>query len=406
MLLPRSAFWTYGLAFLGAHLAFMPLLVLLLPRRVETLAPDHAAVTLSWMLLVGAIVAGISHITAGAVSDRWIKRFGNRRGLIAIGTAMLLVAFAGFALASSIAQLFAALIYFQVALNCCFAPLGVLLADHFPDEIKGRLGGLSNAALPASSLLILPIAWIFPEDDPRAFLAIGVISVGCIAPLLFHWPLDAVLDEQKNTPSISKSRAPSYFASDFALAWLARLAVQTGAAFVFGYIYLYIADMPVQTDGWEDASASDVLAALTAPAALLAIIATLLGGYISDIRQMRRLPLFVFACVFGVGMGVLASASQLVGIFIAYGLIQIGLAAFLSADTALVAQLVQKEPRRGLLLGVMNLANTLPAIIAPLVGVMAFDDEQLSGALRDIFATFAIAGIAAGVMMLLVRSVR
>ena len=87
---PRAAFWLYGLAFLGAHLAFMPLMVLLLPRRVEALAPEGTAEFLSWLLLTGGVVAGIAHLMSGALSDRWFARIGNRRGLISIGCVFLL----------------------------------------------------------------------------------------------------------------------------------------------------------------------------------------------------------------------------------------------------------------------------------------------------------------------------
>lgn len=403
--LPRSALWTYGLAFIGVHLGFMPLFVLLLPRRVEAVAPDEAAVLLSLLLFTGGVVAGLAHIIAGALSDRWMAKFGNRRGLIAIGAALLFAAYVGFAIAETKATLFAAIVFFQIALNSCLAPLGVLLADHFPDEVKGQLSGLGNAALPAATLFVVPMTWAFPEDESRAFLIVGGAAVACMLPLLITWSLGDVMDRDgpKAEDPATEGRG---LLRDFLLAWTSRLLVQTGAAFAIGYIYLYITAKRIADESWTGAGASEILALLTAPAACLAIVATLLGGIASDLRSARRWPIFGSACVFGIGLALLASAHQLALFLLAFGLLQIGLSAFLSIETALVAELVAGNSRRGLLLGVMNLSNTLPAIIAPSIALLAFADEEIGEVLSTLFGGFALAAIFSGCLALFIRNVR
>ena len=409
---PATAYWTYALAFLGAHLAFMPLFVLLLPRRVEAIAPDDTGTWLSWLLLTGGIVAGIANVTAGAIGDRWLYHFGNRRGLIAIGAGLLAFAYSFLALAGSVAQLIAAMIFFQIALNCCFSPLGALLADHFPDEVKGRLGGLMTASLPASTLLVLPIAWLFPADGAAAFIFTGFVVVASLLPLLVFWTLGAVIE-----PSGANGRAPteatqaigqrrrSYLPIDFGLAWLSRLLVQTGAAFIISYIYLYIAAMQISQENWRKAGASEILAALTTPAAILAIIATIFAGFISDRRSSRRWPLAAFAGLFALGMGLLAGDNGLIWFFVGYILTQTALAAYLSVDTALIAQLVSGHPRRGLLLGVMNLSNTLPSVIAPVIALFAFNENAVASILPTLFGGLACAAFLAGILVLGIRSV-
>lgn len=406
--LPRPVAWTYGLAFLGVHLAFMPLLVLLLPRRVEALAPGDPATLLSWLLLTGGVVAGLAYILAGAISDLWFDRFGNRRGLIAIGSGLVAISYAGFALAHDEWTLMAALVFFQLALNCCFAPLGAVLADHIPDAHKGRMGGLMNAALPASTLLIAPVTWLFPTDDPRAFLIVGALAVGCIVPLLVCWNMPALAADRSATTAQVMPPAegsPAIFA-DFAKAWIARLLIQTGAAFVIGYIFLYLTALGAAGSAWAEIDPSKFLALLMVPAALLAILATIASGHVTDLRQARRVPLTIAAIVLAVGLVLLAVVPVPAVFILAYGLFQIGLAAFLSIDTALVAQLLGQHRRRGLLLGVMNLSNTLPAIIAPLFVLMAVGPDQLASALGTIFATFAAGSIVAAGLVLAIRTVR
>ena len=89
----------------------MPLFVLLLPRRVEALAPECTGTAHSWLLLIGGLDAGLANVAAGALGDRWIVRFGSRRGLIAIGAGLLASAYAAFTFADTLPKLFAALIF-------------------------------------------------------------------------------------------------------------------------------------------------------------------------------------------------------------------------------------------------------------------------------------------------------
>lgn len=399
--LSSGAVTRYALAFFGAHLAFIPLLVLLLPRRVESVVPDAATETLSLMLLAGGLVAGIAHILTGHVSDGWLARHGNRRGLIAIGTALITASYVLFAFAGSAPALFAAMIFFQIALNVCFAPLGALLPDHFPNAMKGRVGGLMNAALPASSLAIVPIAWAFPHDSAMAFLVTGGVAIACIVPLLARWTLGRA--SAHDTPEAAQLRpARADTIRDFAIAWLARLLIQLGAAFVIFYIYLYL---PTVTGGDERAS-TEILGLISAPGALVAIAVALGSGLASDARGRRRVPLSLAALLFAGGLALLAAAQSLAMLLIAYSLFQIGLSAFLAIDTALVAQLVAGLRRRGMLLGVMNLTNTLPVAISPALALAAYDGTRLAHVLSGLFALCAAGAVLAAIMIALIRTVR
>ena len=281
----------------------------------------------------------------------------------------------------------------------------MLLSDHFADEVKGRFGGLSNAALPASTLLVAPIAWVFPQDDSLAFVLVGAIAVLCIVPLLITWKMGEVIGKPRERED-NNIDGRKRLAIDLFFAWTSRLLVQTGAAFALGYIYLYIAESGISGSVPSEGEASEILALLTVPAAVLAVIATLLGGTLSDLKVVRRIPLLLSAIIFAAGMGLLAGAPYLGLFLIGYALFQIGLSAFLSIDTALVAQLVGGNPRRGLLLGVMNLANTLPSIIAPTIALFALARGETASALSALFAIFAAAAVASGLLVLFIRSVR
>lgn len=402
----HGASWTFPLAYLGAHLAFMPVLVLLLPRRVQALVGDEAPLVLSWLLLLGALTASAAHILSGHWSDRWIVRYGSRRGLIAMGLAALLASFALFAAAGSVVQIGAALVAFQLALNLAFAPLGALLADHVPDGSKGSVAGFLGAALPLSSAGVGLLAWLFPEDSGTAFVVNGLLVAACMLPLLVLWGF-------RHRPS-SSPPPPSVTAAgfdkgryDFVLAWLSRFLIQLGAAFVIGFLFLLVSNR-IQTDPeWAGRrSASDAIALLSLAATLVAIFGAIAGGRLSDQLRVRRVPLSIAAGISAASLVALGWGVAWPFFIGAYALFQLALSAFLAIDSALVAQLVGDSPRRGALMGVMNLANTFPAVLAPAVAIASLDTVLVQERLGVYVSASAVAAACAAMVVLRIRRVR
>lgn len=395
----------FPLASLGAHLAFIPLLVFLLPRRVETIAGPEAPLLLSWLLLAGGLAAGAAHIVAGYWSDRWIQRHGNRRGLIAIGLACLVATFVLLAGAATFAELAISLIAFQLALNLAFAPLGALLSDHVPDFSKGGVAGLLNAALPLSSGGIVLLAWLYPEDSSAAFIVNAVLVAACMAPLLIRWDFGPALRASEAPPGAASARTPLML--DFSLAWIARFLVQLGAAFLIGFLFLIVSGRIAASPGWAGGrSPSEAVALLSLAAALIAILGSVAGGRLSDGARRRRLPLAITACLAAISLAVLGLGADWPFFLSAYALFQLALAAFLAIDSALVAQLVTGNRHRGSMLGVMNLANTFPAVLAPAFAILSLEEEQSRAQLELFLQIGAGAAALAAVTVLLIRRVR
>jgi MFS family permease len=396
----RAAFaFLYPLAVLGAHLAFMPLLLLLLPRRVSTLLPDMATSALSILLLAGGVTASLANIAAGRWSDRHIARSASRRMPIAVGLFCLVLSYGGLMKAGSLATLLAAMIAFQVALNIMFAPLGALLADYVADEAKGRMTGWLTAALPLSIAAAAGVAALWPLDSDVAFAAIPVAVIACVAPLLLFWPSVPLVVHHEDGGA---AMAPLPF-RDFRLAWAARLLVQCGAALVIHYLYVFLAALPQASAVPAPVSrASAILFALAAAAGGAATIAV---GHASDRFARRRLPMTLSALAAAAGLLLLSLRPDWTIIVIAYGLFSAGLAAFLSVDSAMVATLLGSNAERGKWLGIMNLTNTLPAVLTPLLALAAVEFTA-AHALSYLLVGASLAVLVAAVLVGRIRAVR
>jgi MFS family permease len=399
----REAEWLYGLAYLGAFLAFIPLLILLLPRRVEAIAGQADLPALSWLLLIGGVVASVSHIFAGMWSDRWLLRFGSRRGLIAIGVGAMMAAYVGLGSADTIATLGFALVLFQFALNLAFAPLGALLADYVPDARKGRIAGRLNATLPISIAAVSLLSWLYPTDSDAAFYLVGAVGALMILPLLIQWPFGELQKRGSASVPIAGVSSPK---RDFAIAAAARLLVQLGAVVMTSYLYAYLASVAAagRIPGITETTAAIGSLSLVATAA--AIVASVTSGLFSDLQRIRRLPLAISAVIIAGTLAILSTPPSWLVLVLAFAVFHAALASFLSLDTALVAQIVSGNKHRGALLGVMNLTNTLPSIIAPIAALLAIQNGGLGGALPQLVLLSAGTALAAALIIPAIRSVR
>lgn len=391
---------TYPLAFLGAHLAFMPLLLLLLPRRVERLAPEDATSVLSLLLVTGAVTASIAHVVAGHWSDKWIVRHGSRRLPVALGSLLLCLSYGALASTGSIAGLALSLIAFQVALNIMFAPLGALLADYVHDREKGVMAAWLALALPISIMVSAPIASLFPADNVAAFAFIVVLVGCCVLPLLFFWPTSDLAASSVSLAGASQTdRLPT---SDFRRAWIARLLVQCGVAFILFYLYVYLRQIPQSVLAYPPSSA---LAMLVTAGGLAGAAAALLLGSLSDRLKQRRWPVAFSAVASSAGLVLLALMPSWPLIVAGYAIFSAGLAAFLALDSALIAQMLGANPARGRWLGIMNLTNTLPAIVTPMLTLLALQVAS-DNAIIILLGLAATGNLVAATLILGIRSLR
>lgn len=395
--------WTYPLAYLAAHVSFIPLFALLLPRKIELLAGDDSLTVLSWILLLGAVTASIAHIGAGHLGDRWVERVGNRRGLVAIGLGLLTGSFAWLAAASSVASLLAAIIAYQIALNVLFAPLGALLSDYVPDESAGAFAGWLNAAAPVASMLTAVLAWQFPDHAILAFwVTLAVIVLGTL-PLLIAWPTDAPL-LKKEQPVAEDAVETRLAWADFAVVWLSRFFMQFGAAIMLGYLFAFLATLVGQQS--FPATPTAALGTLSLVAAVVGLIAAITAGHLSDIARRRIWPIATGGLLTSIALASLAWSDNWFVFIAAYGLFHIGITAFLAVDAALVAQLIRGHRLRGTYLGFLNLTNTLPSVVGPVLTLAALVQLSDASALRAVFLLASVLALIASILIFRVRTIQ
>ena len=147
-----------GLAHAGGVVAYLPLVTLLLPMRVEALAHLAKIDLLTAAVLVGGVTASVSNILFGWLSDLSVARGGGRRPWVVAGLIALAASYPALVLARNPVELVAAVALAQVAINAVLAPLFAIIAEEVPAARKGLAGGLlalGNPVAAGFSVLLL-----------------------------------------------------------------------------------------------------------------------------------------------------------------------------------------------------------------------------------------------------------
>lgn len=343
-----------ALANAGGVIAFLPLLSLLLPVRIAEIAGEARIGLFTATVITGAVAASLSNIAFGWASDRTRARGRGRRSWVVIGLVLLALSFAAVAVARSPAAIILAIILFQVAVNALLAPLFAIMADEVPGAQMGLAGGLIALGSPlASAVGAVMIALALPGDGAQLAFILAMVLL-CVVPLLRVPSVEAA--------AIASTTPPRLAGRDLAVAWLSRLLVQIAGNVLSLYLVYYFVSIDPDL---SVAKQVGPIGQLMTIAYLLPLPAAVLLGRWSD-RIGRRKPFLLAAALLAaLGLLGLAVARDWTTAACAFALYAMGSSVFLSIHSGFAMQLLPSAARRGRDLGLINLTNTLPALIGP-----------------------------------------
>lgn len=367
--------------------AFIPFFSILLPMKIEAVAPQSRVALLGWITVVGAIAASIANIAFGALSDRTHAARGTRRPWIAAGLGLTMIGYALIYRAQTAAGLTGAILFFQCALNLLFAPLGAVLADEVPDSAKGLAAALLGIAHPFASFVgVLVLTPLLPGEAAR----FGTICAGAAA-LILPFLLFA-RERQLGGHAQQTAGRPPPPRRDFALAWAARFAVQIAGTAIMTYLYFYFQAV-LGGPGGEDVG--EAVAMTIAWGTAAAVLLTILAGRLSD-RLARRKPFIgLSGAGMAVGLCIMAGADGWWVAACGYWLFVSGYSVFIAVHSAFAVQLLPSSRHRGRDLGILNLTNTVPSVIGPMLAMLLLG-EAGGGFTPLLLALALVAALGAG----------
>jgi MFS family permease len=344
------------------------------------------AVFLGVLSALSALAALVVQPIVGALSDRTAGPAGRRRPYIILGTLLMLGGMALMGLSHLVALFVGGLLLSQVAVNVATAAYQGLLPDRVPAEQRGVASGfmglmtiLGNVGSMAIAALLFGLVGAGMLGDAvlhgaQLFFALTglmlIVGLGVTIVGVQEEPLERRPAPEPGAPAgrlaalragVARLWIEPWRHHNFAWVFLTRCFVMLGLALFMTFIEYYFANV-AQTPDFVQATATIAILAL-----LGAVCSALILGVLSD--RVGRVPVVCVATALmtipAVTFVLTPGTIPLWPLGIIFGL---GYGAYTSVDWALAIDALPSLSAAGKDLGLWNIASTLPAVLAPLVG--------------------------------------
>jgi MFS family permease len=231
--------------------------------------------------------------------------------------------------------------------------------------------------------------------------AIGLIGVATLAVVLPDSPQQPRPELSERRPVAQSGPVEPGSRRDFYWAWLSRVFFVMGSIFLQAYQPLLLVDGM----GFEVAQGPKLIFRSTLVQASMVVTWSLIAGRLSD-RIGRRKPIAMTGSVIqGLGLWFIALAPSYPLFLCAVALMGIGHGVYEGVNLALVTEVLPDRDRHAAKdLGLLNITNTLPQVIAPLAAPVILAASQ--GNFRLLFLVAGAVPIVGAALLSPLKSVR
>jgi MFS family permease len=379
---------------------------ILLPLQIERIDRAHKVAVLGVVAGVSAVFALVFNPIGGALSDRTRSRFGRRSPWLVSASAVLLVMLALLGQAGTVVLILLAWCAAQAVANLYQAPLTAVVPDRVAPARRGAASSVAGVASVLGGVAGVGIASLFSRHAAGGYVALGVVLV-LTAWYFVLTTADAPTADLPRPPRDTRSllaRLGDFVSAlrhrDFALVFASRAAAILGYFLVISYELYILTDYIKLPGTMKPAQGVTVLAAISAVGAILAAA---IAGPVSDRLDRRKPFVFLSSAIAGAAciLPVVSPTFTTIEIFAAFAGLAFG--CYLSVDAALVTLVLPRSEDAARDLGVLNIANAGPQVLAPLFAALIISHL---GGYRTLFIAGGCCGIAGAFAVVPVRSVR
>ena len=352
----------------------------------------------AWISLVSTVLNPVW----GAFSDRTVLRMGRRLPWVLGGLVGAVVAMVVLSTAHSVVVMVLGWAMAQGTLNAMLAAITATVPDQVPSRQRGAVGGWLAIAQTVGVVAGSGIAAI-TGSIAAGYLTIAVVLVVLSLPYCLD-SRDLALDPASREPFVVGEFLRSFWVSprehpDFAWAWITRFLMNLGNALVILYLLYYLKDAVDLTDKQAERG----VALLTAAYGLCVVLTAVVGGIWSDRVGRRKVFVIVSGLVTAAALLWMANVTTMAGAFAGAVVLGIGFGTYTAVDFAMITEVLPSAEGRAKDLGVINIANSLPQVLAPVVaaGVLA-----LGSSYPGLYVLAAAASVIGSVLVRNIRSLR
>jgi len=401
----RRLLVSLGIANGALSALYAGVLTVLLPLQVEHIDRAHKVVALGIVSGVSALFALVFNPIGGSLSDRTRSRFGRRAPWLVTASVAMIVMMALLGQAGTVLLIAVAWCLAQAVANLYQAPLTAVIPDRVSRQRRGAASAVTGVSSVLGGVAGVGLASQFTRHLGWGYLLLGVLLAATAAYFVVSTADPPAAGPRPPRDARSPAARLASFLSalrhrDFALVFVSRAAAILGYYLVISY-ELYILTDYIRLPGHlQPAQGVTILAAISAVGALLAAA---IAGPVSDRLDRRKPFVIISSAVAGAGcvLPVLSPTFRTIEIFAAFAGVAFG--CYLSVDAALVTLVLPRSEDAARDLGVLNIANAGPQVLAPLLAALIISH---AGGYRTLFIAGGCCGVVGALAVLPVRSVR
>ncbi|QWF80348.1 MFS transporter [Amycolatopsis sp. CA-230715] len=389
------------LANIGLWLGIYAPIQVLLPNQAELLDSANKEFVFGLVTGIGAAVALVVNPVIGMLSDRTCSRFGRRHPWTVAAMVVSAAGLGVLAAAGSVAVMTLGWCLVQAGLNALLATLMSAVPDRVPVDQRAEIGGYVGIAQMLGTVLGALLVTELVTTLAAGYLACAAVVVALAGLFVLRTPDIALPREWRprgrpletlKTLWVSPRQHP-----DFAWAWACHFMINLGNALGTLYLLFFLKNSVHYPD--PDAG----LLIMMGFYGVALIVGAAVTGKLSD-RSGRRKPyVLASSAVMALAALILVCWQTWPAALVASPLLGIGFGAYQAVAIAILTQVLPAAKDRAKDLGVVNIANSLPQVVAPALATVILANI---GGYPTLFAASAIATVVAGVLVTRVRAVR
>ncbi|MGW6963101.1 MFS transporter [Streptomyces zaomyceticus] len=370
---------------------------MLLALQIEDISPADKVAAFGLVSGISAVFATVFNPVAGALSDR----SGRRNPWILAGGLLTVPVMLLLGSVHTILLVTIAWCLGQAVMNVYQAALTSVVPDRVPVAARGRASAAVGLGLPVGSTIGALVGAAFSEDYRTGYLVLGAI-VAATAVLFSACAREQRMPAKAPLPVGQQLAAfgSALKEHDFRWAFIGRALLVLGYFAVAGFQLYILKDHTELPAGLSPEEAVAILMPLNAVAM---VVSTVLGGWLSDRYDRRKLFVGASAALAAVALLVPALSTSWTAMLAFSAVNGLGFGCYMAVDTALVTMVLPKAGDAARDMGVLNVANAGPQIVAPFVASLVV---SLSGGYTALFLIAAVLSVLGALAVRPIRSVR
>ncbi|TDQ05127.1 MFS transporter [Labedaea rhizosphaerae] len=390
------------LANLGLWLAVYAPIQVLLPRQAELLDQANKTVVLSVVMGVGALAALVANPVIGMLSDRTTSSWGRRHPWTLLGAVVGLLGLVVLAFAPNVALMVVGWAITQIGLNGMLAALTSALPDRVPVAQRAEIGGYVGISQMLGTVIGALLVTVLVTGLISGYIACGLVAVAFALLFVLRTHDERLPVELRPTGGLVTGLRNLWISPrqhpDFGWGWATHFLVNLGNALGTLYLLFFLDDVVHYQPDPQDG-----LLILMAIYGVALIIGAVVFGIVSDRTGKRKQYVVLSAIVMALAALLLVIWPTWGSALLAAPLLGFGFGIYWAVALAILTEVLPSAGDRAKDLGVINIANSLPQVAAPVLAGLVL---KASAGYSLLFLLSALVTLGGGVVVTRIKSVR